>query len=214
MTCCVGHEFYSSTPFSNTIHSIACRVTGGDYRMSKPNYLVSEEQVKRAMHIDSFRNLSKDKVMEFVNLIPQMDKEVAITIINQFPAYTDFAKDMVGQLYSICVKAIESSDASRRDAVMAYMKVLDTLSEELKVGDLSEAERKDINEKMILVADKVAGLDTKHKRFLENITRYAPAVATAALAIGAAILGVNVRSRQRPQIPNQDAGIKNSSGDA
>lgn len=48
--------------------------------------LVSEEQVKDALQINKFSELSKDKIMEFVSLIPNMDKEVAIAIINQFPA--------------------------------------------------------------------------------------------------------------------------------
>ena len=38
-----------------------------------PQKLVSESQVKNALNIDSFRNLSKDKMMEFVSLIPSMD---------------------------------------------------------------------------------------------------------------------------------------------
>ena len=50
-------------------------------------HLVSEDQVKKALHIDSFRNLSKDKIMEFASLIPNMDKDVAISIINQFPQH-------------------------------------------------------------------------------------------------------------------------------
>ena len=49
--------------------------------------LVSVEEVKNALKIDSFRNLSKDKIMEFVSLIPNMDKEVAINIIEQYPAF-------------------------------------------------------------------------------------------------------------------------------
>lgn len=47
-------------------------------------YLVSEEQVKKALQIDSFRNLSKDKIVEFASLIPHMDKDVAIAIINNW----------------------------------------------------------------------------------------------------------------------------------
>ena len=31
--------------------------------------LVTESQVKNALNIESFRNLSKDKIMEFVSLI-------------------------------------------------------------------------------------------------------------------------------------------------
>ena len=52
-----------------------------------PKRYVSEDAVKRALKIDSFRNLSKDKVMQFASMIPYMDKEVAIAIINQFPLF-------------------------------------------------------------------------------------------------------------------------------
>lgn len=45
----------------------------------------SEEAVKKALKIESFRNLTKDKVMEFTSMIPYMEKEVALEIIKQFP---------------------------------------------------------------------------------------------------------------------------------
>ena len=32
-------------------------------------HLVSEAQVKKALKIDSFRNISRDKIMEFVSLM-------------------------------------------------------------------------------------------------------------------------------------------------
>ena len=63
--------------------------------MSKklPKRYVNEKAVKRALGIDSFRNVSKDKIMEFASLIPYMDKDVAIAIINQFPVYADFGNN-------------------------------------------------------------------------------------------------------------------------
>ena len=39
----------------------------------------SEEDVKKALGIETFRNLSKDKVIEFMSLAPQMDKEVMLS---------------------------------------------------------------------------------------------------------------------------------------
>ena len=47
-------------------------------------HLVSEDQVKKALHIDSFRNLSKDKIMEFASLIPNMDKDVQFLLLTSF----------------------------------------------------------------------------------------------------------------------------------
>ena len=97
-------------------------------------YLVSEEQVKKALQIDSFRNLSKDKIVEFASLIPHMDKDVAIAIINQFPAYVESSRNMIEQYNAMCDKVLQSNDDSRKDAVMAYKTILDDLSILLEAG--------------------------------------------------------------------------------
>lgn len=69
--------------------------------------LVSVEEVKNALNIENFRNLSKDKVMEFVSLIPNMDKELAMQIVEQFPSYAEYSKNIVSQLNNLCDKALE-----------------------------------------------------------------------------------------------------------
>ena len=66
--------------------------------------LVSVEEVKNALNIESFRNLSKDKVMEFVSLIPNIDKDLAIKIVEQFPSYADYSQNIVKQLNMLCEK--------------------------------------------------------------------------------------------------------------
>lgn len=42
--------------------------------------LNNEKEVKRMLNIGSFRNLSKDKIMNFVSEIPKIDKEVVMNI--------------------------------------------------------------------------------------------------------------------------------------
>lgn len=69
--------------------------------------LVNEEDVKNALKIDSFRNLSKSKIMEFVSLIPNMDKEVAIKIIEQYPTFARMSEVMVEQLSKMCDAALQ-----------------------------------------------------------------------------------------------------------
>ena len=51
--------------------------------MSK--HTLSETEVKKILNIDDFRSISKVKIMDFISLIPKIDKELAINIINQFP---------------------------------------------------------------------------------------------------------------------------------
>ena len=87
--------------------------------------MLTEQQVKDALQIDSFRNLSKEKIMEFASLIPNMYKDVAISIINQFPAYAESSGKILEQFKNVCDTALESNKDSQKDAILAYRKILD-----------------------------------------------------------------------------------------
>lgn len=162
--------------------------------------LVSVEEVKNALNIENFRNLSKDKVMEFVSLIPNMDKELAMQIVEQFPSYADYSQNIVKQLNVLCEKALERNDNSQTEAIKSYRKVLDELSVLLQKDETSIDERKYITEQMIVIADKIAAKDTENKEFLEKIIKYGGYVALGALAIGVTMLGVNVRGKDIPKL--------------
>lgn len=73
---------------------------------------VSEKLVKKALDIELFRNLSKDKIMEFASLISYLDKDVAIAIINQFPVYVDFGKATIEKYSQICKDILERNRES------------------------------------------------------------------------------------------------------
>lgn len=107
--------------------------------MSK--YMVTEDEVKKAMAIDSFRNMTKDKMMEFVSAIPSMDKDVAIKIIEQFPAYTQLANNIITQLNVMCSNAMKEQGESQKESIEAYQKILDDLGELLKKDTITAEER-------------------------------------------------------------------------
>lgn len=167
-------------------------------------YLVSEDQVKKALGIDSFRNLSKTKVMEFASMISQMDKDVAIAIINQFPAYAESSLNMIEQYNVMCDKVLQSNDSSHKDAVMAYKAILADLSLLLKQDSITPEQQEKITDKMILVADKIAELHEDNRKFLEGIIKCGASLLGGALLLGAVILGVNVKSANLPSINKED----------
>lgn len=164
--------------------------------------LVSEDQVKKALQINNFREMSKEKIMEFASLIPQIDKEVAIAIINQFPAFVDSAKTIVTQLNGLCDNIIKDNNSSKKDTINSYKMILSDLGELLKKDNISEEEREKIIDKMILVADKISEKDIENTEFLKDIIRYIVPVFGSALILGAAILGVNVKGTKIPSIKN------------
>ncbi len=162
--------------------------------------LISAEEVKRALNIDSFRNLSKDKIVEFVSLIPNMDKEVAIKIIEQYPAFAKLSESMVGQLNKMCDIALEKNEDSQKLTIQAYKQVLDELSKQLHIEDISKEEREKITEQMIEIADKIAVKDTENKAFIDKMVKYSTGFALGVVVLGAAVLGVNVKGKDIPKL--------------
>lgn len=162
--------------------------------------LVSVEEVKNALKIDSFRNLSKDKIMEFVTLIPNMDKEVAIKIIEQYPAFAKLSESMVAQLNKMCDTALEKNEESQRLTIQAYKQILDELSNQLHMEDISKEEREKITKQMIEIADKISVKDTENKAFIDKMVKYSTGFAIGALVLGAAILGVNIKGKDIPKL--------------
>lgn len=162
--------------------------------------MATENEVKKALAIDSFRNMSKEKIMEFVSAIPNMDKDVAIKIIEQFPAYTESANNMLAQLNVMCSNAMKENGESQKEAIEAYKKILDDLGELLKKETITVEARMKITEQMITVADRISAKDTENKDFLNGIIKYGVPIIGGALVLGAAILGVNVKGRKIPTL--------------
>jgi len=122
-----------------------------------------------------------------------MDKDLAIKIIDQFPAYAESANSMLAQLNTMCNNAMKENGESQMEVIEAYKKILDDLGELLKKETITAEERLHITEQMITVADRISAKDTENKQFLKGIIKYGVPIIGGALVLGAAILGVNVK---------------------
>lgn len=138
--------------------------------------------------------------MEFASLIPHMDKDVVIAIVNQFSAYVESTHNVIEQYNAMCDKVLQNNDDGRKDAVMAYKTILDDLSILLKQDGITSEQQEKITDKMILVADKIADFHEDNCNFLEEIIKYGTPLIGGALLLGAIILGVNVKGTKLPTI--------------
>ena len=140
--------------------------------MSKqlPKRYTTEAAVKKALKIDSFRNLSKDKIMQFASMIPYMDKDIAIAIINQFPKFAEFGETLIENYTKLCDNILAKNHESQMAAIYGYQTILDANARKLEKDEISEDERKSITEDMIGVADKIAELDFQNKKFYERMS--------------------------------------------
>lgn len=177
--------------------------------MSKnlPKRYVSEDAVKRALKIDSFRNMSKDKIMQFASMIPYMDKDVAIAIINQFPVFADFGKTVISHYMQVCDNILEKNKESHMAVIHGYQTILDALSKRMSAENITEEERKSITEDMVSVADKIAEADLQNKKFLDRMgTKVLLGVLSIFAIVGAGI-GINSAfggGGELPQIADSD----------
>lgn len=172
-----------------------------------PQRYVSEESVKRALKIDSFRNLSKDKVMQFASMIPYMDKEVAIAIINQFPVYADFGKATIEHYTQVCTNILEHNKESQAAVVKGYQTILDALSKRMEKEDISDQERQAITSDMIAVADKIAEADLNNKKFLDrmgNKLLFGLGLIVAAVGAGIGINSAFGNGSSLPEVQDDD----------
>lgn len=168
---------------------------------SMPIKFRNEEAVKKALRIDSFRNITKDKIMEFASLIPYVDKEVAIAIINQFPAFSEFGKTVISCYMERCDKLLESNNESQKAVVRGYQTILEALAKRMDNQSISEEERSYITKDMMDVADKIAAADLRNKKFLEKTGNKILLGIGLVFAGVAAALGINSRFNGNGDLP-------------
>lgn len=158
--------------------------------------ITSEEQVKALLGIQDFRSMSKEKIIKFVSSIPNMDREVAMKCIEQFPEFREAANSMVAHLKDVCTVIIEDDRDNRRTTVQTYERILSELETQLKNPDISHREKQEIIETMINIADKIADLERDARGLRKHIIDVVAAVASFGVTVAGAILGVKFLKKE------------------
>lgn len=159
------------------------------------NALMTQEEVKQALGITDFRSIKKEQLIEFVSAVPNMDKEVAMACIAQFPEFKDYSLTIISQLYQLCDKAIESDNKDIQQAIDGYKLILSELQKMLDKRFMSQRRKNKIIKEMVEVTDKIADLERDKIRFKGNVLKLAGAVGSLALALGGALLGLKISKK-------------------
>lgn len=159
-----------------------------------------EADIKKALGIDSWRNLSKDKVIRFAAMMPNMDTEVALRIIEQFPAFKDFAMDAVSAIERGHESTLSANSQSQEHVHRACQEVRDILKGELDRGDLSWEEKKFLIEQIQETARMQFQKDSESKQFLDGALRKVLIGATAVVALGVAYVGGRVMAETKDNL--------------
>lgn len=152
----------------------------------------NEAEVMKVLEIDTWRNLSRDKILQFVAMMPEMDKEVAIKVIEQFPEFRQFAVDALDVLEKEHASTLAFNKQSQDKVHQAYQDVRGVLTHELRRDDLSAEDRMIIIEMIMNTANREFEKDSENKRFLDTLFGKAALAGGTAIALGIVVLGGRV----------------------
>ena len=155
----------------------------------------SEEAVKKALKIESFRNLTKDKV--------------ALEIIKQFPVYVEFVESAIENYTQLCKTILETNKEEYEQAVHAHQYVLETFANQLEQENLTEEERREFSEKMMEEADKITELYLQQQKFHERVFKTIGGVVTLALGVTVTMLGLKAigSDEDLPQLDDENQNV-------
>ena len=157
----------------------------------KPTRLMSEEEVLKRLDIPDFRHLSKAKAIEFISAIPQMDKDVAIKALEQFPELANTALGIAKETKDSLLAAFDANDKSSQVTLACINTVIEVLSQELEKEELSSEEKLHIVDCLTKLAEDSRKLYKDNQNFiLKGLVAFASVAATVVLGTVVA-LGAN-----------------------
>lgn len=124
---------------------------------------LTETKVLRELGIPDFRHLTKDKVVGFVSMLPQMDPEVAKHALEQFPAFAETSLAIVNCLKDSLGAMISSNAANMAEFNARCQEALSALEAELKREDLSDEGRKLIINGILGIIEAISQKDSEDK---------------------------------------------------
>lgn len=152
-------------------------------------YSISEKRALKKLKIPDFRYMTKDKIVQFMSMVPHMDPTVAKAAIDQFPEFKDLAIQMTNALKEMVDKAFKSEKESQDYFYDECSKMLDTLREQLKDENIDANERQEIRDNMMQIIFWIGQKDNDHKKFVrDSIVAIAGSI-VAIVGTGAALLG-------------------------
>lgn len=155
---------------------------------------LTEAKVLRKLDIPDFRHLTKDKVVSFVSMLPQMDPDVAKHALEQFPAFAETSLAIVGCLKDSLGTVVSSNAESMAEFNARCQEALSTLEEELKREDLTDEGRKLVVDGIMGVIGAIAQKDSENKEFLSGLFNGVLVVGSIVLLCLVAPLGIRVNT--------------------
>jgi hypothetical protein len=152
----------------------------------------NEGEIKQALGIESWRNLSKDKMIRFVMMTRDMDAELAAKIVEQFPVFAEFGMGVVGALQKMQKTTLKANKQSQEHFQKSCTTMIEILNAELSKDGLSFEEKKYLIEQLKATLELESQKDSENKHFLHGVLQKVLMGVGGVLLLGAALVGAKV----------------------
>lgn len=143
----------------------------------------------KQLGIESWRNLSKEKAMQLVSMLPDMDTELALRIIDQFPAFKEFALEAINQIEKAHESTLAANEVSQDQFRTTLADIREVFKGELAKDDLTWEQRRWILEQIQDHGRMAFQKDSENKRFLDTILGKVALAGVGAIALGLVFVG-------------------------
>jgi hypothetical protein len=148
----------------------------------------TEEDIKKLLHIEDWRNLTKEKVLKLIQMSPDIDKEVYLKILDQVPNFIEETKVVIQAVKD----AVEASKTLSLENKKYYINISNKIMELLGSENLSDELKKELIGLLKIMADYMDKADTRDKEFLVTQLDKLWDYGKGALMILAAVFGVKL----------------------
>ena len=149
----------------------------------------NEAEIMKVLDIDTWRNLSKDKILQFAALMPEMDGEVAIRVVEQFPEFRMFATEALNVIEKDHTSTLTFNKDSQERVHHAFQHARTILERELGRDDLTAEDRRIVIEALLETANREFAKDSENKEFLNAQLNKVTTASLAAIALGIVFVG-------------------------
>lgn len=144
------------------------------------------DEVKKALGIDSFTNMSKKTKFQFATMLRDMDMQVALKIIEQSPEFAKFALDLLNDVESSYSATIKSNEQNVEQFYRGVQETRAILNGQLNRDNLTPDQWKFLIESILGLTKLESEKDTENKKFLSENFKTVAITSAAALLVGLA----------------------------
>ena len=150
----------------------------------------NEDQIKKALKVDSLENLSQEQNSKFAEMMPQMDKDVRMKIIDQFPDFRLFANDTLNSFERMYLKTADSINESQKSVHIGFADLRRIIEKQLEKDKITFEEKKYFIDTLLELNDRELQQASEHRKFFSDSLKQGALIAVGVVVSGLAVLGL------------------------